>query len=68
MKYNLCIFDLDGTLTDPKLGITKSYQYALSAFGIHEELDNLTRFIGPPLRDVFRDHYGFQALLVTVSP
>ena len=60
MKYNFCIFDLDGTLTDPKLGITKSYQYALSAFGIHEELDNLTRFIGPPLRDVFKDHYGFQ--------
>jgi len=59
MPYSLCLFDLDGTLTDPKLGITKSYQYALSAFGIHEELDNLTRFIGPPLRDVFREHYGF---------
>ncbi|MCL2023008.1 MAG: HAD hydrolase-like protein [Oscillospiraceae bacterium] len=59
MKFDLCLFDLDGTLTDPKLGITKSYQYALSAFGIHEELEDLTRFIGPPLRDVFRGHYGF---------
>ena len=61
IKYELCLFDLDGTLTDPKLGITKSYQYALEAFGIHEELDSLTKFIGPPLRDVFREHYGFGA-------
>ena len=61
MKYQLCLFDLDGTLTDPKLGITKSYQYALKAFGIHEELDKLTKFIGPPLRGVFKEHYGFSA-------
>ena len=59
MSYDLCIFDLDGTLTDPGLGITKSYRHALAPFGIHEELDELTRFIGPPLRDVFRDIYGF---------
>ncbi len=58
-SYNLCLFDLDGTLTDPKIGITKSYQYALSTFDIHEELDNLIKFIGPPLRDVFRENYGF---------
>jgi len=59
MNNILCLFDLDGTLTDPKLGITKSYQYALSFFGIHEEPDDLTRFIGPPLRAVFREAYGF---------
>ena len=59
MSYNLCIFDLDGTLTDPKIGITKSFQYALASFGIPEELDNLVRFIGPPLRDSFRISYGF---------
>jgi phosphoglycolate phosphatase len=59
MKYNLCLFDLDGTLTDPKLGITKSYQHALSKFDIHEEISDLVRFIGPPLREVFREHYGF---------
>ncbi|MDR0220221.1 MAG: HAD hydrolase-like protein [Lachnospiraceae bacterium] len=57
----ICIFDLDGTLTDPALGITKSYQKALAAFGIDEELPNLTRFIGPPLRGVFADVYGFSA-------
>jgi phosphoglycolate phosphatase len=59
MPYNLCLFDLDGTLTDPKIGITKSFQYALDAFGIKEELENLTRFIGPPLRESFGVFYGF---------
>ena len=58
-SYDLCLFDLDGTLTDPKLGITKSFQYALSAFGIQEELDSLTKFIGPPLRESFKNFYGF---------
>jgi len=58
MGYDICLFDLDGTLTDPKEGITKSFQYALSSFGIHEDLDNLTKFIGPPLRESFREYYG----------
>ena len=31
------LFDLDGTLTDPKIGITKSVQYALEKMGIIEE-------------------------------
>ena len=59
MSYDLCIFDLDGTLTDPKLGITKAYQHALASFGIHEEPDDLDRFIGPPLREIFREAYHF---------
>ena len=28
------LFDLDGTLTDPKLGITTCVQYALHSLGI----------------------------------
>lgn len=55
------LFDLDGTLTDPKEGITKSVQYALASFGIDEEnLDNLECFIGPPLKDSFMEFYGFE--------
>ena len=54
------IFDLDGTLTDPFLGITRSVQFALSHFGISvENLEALTCFIGPPLLDSFRQFYGF---------
>ncbi|MBE5882470.1 MAG: CPBP family intramembrane metalloprotease [Lachnospiraceae bacterium] len=59
MNYQYVLFDLDGTLTDPKEGITKCVQHALKSFGIEEKnLDNLEPFIGPPLRDSFRDFYG----------
>lgn len=52
------LFDLDGTLTDPKQGITKSVAYALSKFDIHvSNLDDLCVFIGPPLLDSFMEYY-----------
>lgn len=58
MKYIL--MDLDGTITNPKVGITKSFQYALKHFDINiEDLDTLTKHIGPPLLDTFRREYGF---------
>ncbi len=51
-------FDLDGTITDSGLGITKSVQYALRAFGIEEtNLKKLEPFIGPPLKDSFMEFY-----------
>ena len=57
--FNYILFDLDGTLTDPKIGITSSVQYALRALGIEEpSLDKLEPFIGPPLSDSFREFYG----------
>lgn len=60
MRYKYLLFDLDGTLTDPKEGITTSVQYALKAYGIEEpDLDKLTPFIGPPLRESFMKFYGF---------
>ncbi|MGL6218710.1 MAG: HAD hydrolase-like protein, partial [Lacrimispora sphenoides] len=50
MNKEYLLFDLDGTLTDPKEGITKSVQYSLRHFGIEvENLDELCCFIGPPL-------------------
>ena len=52
------LFDLDGTLTDPKEGITRCVQYALSKFGIQAECDALTNFIGPPLEESFGRFYG----------
>nr|WP_319394758.1 HAD hydrolase-like protein [uncultured Desulfobacter sp.] len=47
-------FDLDGTLTDPKEGITRCIQFTLEAFGVKKpHADELTWCIGPPLRDSF---------------
>lgn len=57
--FKVILFDLDGTLTDPKVGITKCVQHALRHFGIEDNLNNLTRFIGPPLIDSFMEFYGF---------
>jgi phosphoglycolate phosphatase len=60
MKYNNVLFDLDGTLTDPYLGITNSVKYAINKFNITEENNNkLKLFIGPPLVKSFTEHYGF---------
>lgn len=60
MEKNIIFFDLDGTLTDPMLGITHSVQHALKAYGIVEEdLTKLIPFIGPPLKDSFIKFYDF---------
>lgn len=58
--YKYILFDLDGTLTDPFMGITQSVQYALKYYGITvNDLQQLTPFIGPPLQDSFQDFYHF---------
>lgn len=54
------LFDLDGTLTDPGIGITNSAIYALERFGISvSDRSELYPFIGPPLIDSFEKHYHF---------
>jgi phosphoglycolate phosphatase len=48
------LFDLDGTLTDPKLGITRCIQHALTALEAESpDADALEWCIGPPLRHSF---------------
>jgi len=58
--YQYVFFDLDGTLTDPGLGITNSVAYALKRWNIVEpNRAKLNRFIGPPLHESFQVFYGF---------
>lgn len=59
-RYNYILMDLDGTITDPMVGITRCVEYALNHFGIQvADLRELCPFIGPPLLDSFRDFYHF---------
>ncbi|MCQ2505832.1 MAG: HAD-IA family hydrolase [Lachnospiraceae bacterium] len=55
MSFEYLFFDLDGTLTDPALGITNSFIYALKKHNIEvKERSELYKFIGPPLFDSFK--------------
>lgn len=59
-KYDVILFDLDGTLTDPGIGITNSVMHALKKYGIEvEDRTELYKFIGPPLNESFEKYYGF---------
>ncbi|WP_369958459.1 HAD family hydrolase [Pseudomonas benzenivorans] len=58
MHYQNLLFDLDGTLTDPREGITRSVQHALVRLGIEApDLASLEHFIGPPLLQCFMHSY-----------
>lgn len=60
MAFEHILFDLDGTLTNPYEGISKSVQYSLESFGITENNEEtLKKFIGPPLIDSFKEIYSF---------
>lgn len=58
--YRFYFFDLDGTLTDPGIGITNSVMYSLKKFNIEvTNRSELFPFIGPPLEESFMKYYGF---------
>jgi phosphoglycolate phosphatase len=55
LNYEYLVFDLDGTISDPKDGIVRSLNYALSAHSFASQDENeLSTFIGPPLDNTFK--------------
>lgn len=60
MLFKTVLFDLDGTITDPGIGITNSVAYSLRHYGINPPArEELYPFIGPPLKDSYMKYYGF---------
>jgi len=58
-NFQAVLFDLDGTITDPKQGIINSVLYAAEQFGFKEDdKESLDEFIGPPLHHSFQKRYG----------
>ena len=59
LKYNTILFDLDGTLTESGIGITRSVAYAYEKLGLPvPEQAVLDRFVGPPLVAAFMEYAG----------
>ncbi|MGM9636463.1 MAG: HAD hydrolase-like protein [Eubacteriales bacterium] len=59
MPFQTLLFDLDGTVTDSAPGVTRSFAYALDAYGIHADPSELFKVVGPPLHVSFMEFYGF---------
>ena len=68
-KYDLVIFDLDGTLLDTSPGIFGSVRYAESVMKLNPIEDSeLRRFVGPPPKEMYKKIYGLSdddAMLAT---
>lgn len=60
MNYQNIFFDLDGTLTDPYIGITNSILFSLEYYPelAKPEREALKPFIGPPLYASYMDFFG----------
>ena len=60
IMFDYIFFDLDGTLTDPALGITNSFIHALKYYGLPiPSFEELCKLIGPPLPYSFETTFGF---------
>lgn len=58
-RIDTILFDLDGTLTNPKEGIVNSILFALKKLNIPEyNTSELSSFIGPPLKESFKIRYN----------
>lgn len=56
--FQAVLFDLDGTIIDPKEGIYNSILFAVKEFGLEEKHpETLDSFIGPPLHHSFQGRY-----------
>ena len=57
--YKTVLFDLDGTISDPKLGVVNAIVYACQEWGITDYTkEEFLKFIGPPLHLSFKNRFN----------
>nr|WP_317398882.1 HAD hydrolase-like protein [uncultured Gemmiger sp.] len=56
--YNAVLFDVDGTLLHSRPGIIDTFSYAFRAMGLDPSQMDLGRYLGPPLRQSFAEHFS----------
>ena len=56
---SICLFDLDGTLTDSYRGIANGWIYALEPLGMTIDSETIKPLLGPPLRQIIKEIYNF---------
>lgn len=59
--YDAVLFDVDGTLLHSRPGIYDTFAYAFRAMGIDPDKIDLSRYLGPPLRQSFAEHFQCEA-------
>lgn len=58
-KYDLVVFDLEGTLLDTSSGILACMDYVVDQYGFPLISDDIKRsFIGPPIQESFQRYYN----------
>ena len=55
--YDAVLFDLDGTLVDTEKGIVRAFLHTFRAMGRPMEEADIRRYLGPPLRNSFSEHF-----------
>ena len=64
VRHAAVLFDLDGTLTDPYVGITTTFRHVMSAMRLPlPDEETMRAWIGPPLHETFRSYFGDPALV-----
>ena len=58
LKYNAILFDVDGTLIDSAPGILHTLEEVFHTMGVDTTNVNLRRYLGPPLRKSFGEHFS----------
>ncbi|MBQ7384645.1 MAG: HAD hydrolase-like protein [Clostridia bacterium] len=64
-KYDLAVFDLDGTLLDTRAGVISALRYTIDELGYKmPDEETLNTFIGPPVQDSFARVYGLEGSIL----